>query len=144
MNFRNINLYTVLFLLPCVIVPAATYVYGKMFFSDIKHFYLISVALFVGMLIYVFYERDRVVKIIIQNTEVRFIKVTTKEMVVNIEYILCVSEVTSDKQFHFEVNFKNAGWLKLADMLIGVEIIKDGMKHRGIKQDDFPSAEYKV
>ena len=87
---------------------------------------------------------DYIVRATAADSQIRAFAVTTKEMVVNIEDILCVREVTSDKQFHFEVNIKNAGWLKMADMLIGVEIIKDGMKHRGIKQDDFPSAEYKV
>ena len=144
MNFKNINLNTILFLSPCVIVPSVVYVYGKMFFSDMEHFYLSSVALFIGMLIYVFYERNRVVKIIILDTDVIFIKLTTKEIIANIEDVLCVREVTYDKQFHFEVYLKNIGWLKMADMLIGVEIIKNKERHRVILKDDFPFAKYKV
>ena len=125
MKLSNINVNCILLYGPLFVVPSLV-LYCDKFITDTKLTWITVPVSFILMIILVFYERKRIVKIIICDEMVTFIDATTKEYCTKIEQVKRVREVTNDKQFHFEVYVESYGWLKMADFLIGVEVIKDG------------------
>lgn len=108
---------------PEIIVPAITFIIAILYY---KHY------------------SGLITKIIIDGDDVIFIRANGKEVLAKIADVASVNEVGTGRGFHEEVLVRNVGYLHIANLLIGVEVIRNGYRHRGIEVTDFPFSHHDI